>query len=147
MLYLYNLKIQKDKTICPKGLDLNYGFSSYVIAFTIGYICYPMFHYNAINIWMLTGLLLYLGFDVVLHRYVGSIPEKLCFTWQLFGINTIYGIIISVIITSLMISGGSSKYLFFNEMSSDTKVMTVPKNQSFKCSVYKNGELVSSTTA
>jgi hypothetical protein len=40
---------------------------------------------------------------------------------------------------------GLGDYLIFNEVSSTKEVCTVPKKQTFKCSVYKNGELVGST--
>ena len=36
-----------------------------------------------------------------------------------------------------------SRYLFFNEMSSTSEVCSMPKKQTFKCSVYKNGQLLS----
>jgi len=39
----------------------------------------------------------------------------------------------------------SSQYMFFNERS-NRMICSMPKNQTFKCSVYKNGELVGSST-
>jgi hypothetical protein len=41
-----------------------------------------------------------------------------------------------------MYASGSGKFLFFNEISSNKEVCYQPKNQTFKCSVYKNGEAV-----
>jgi hypothetical protein len=54
------------------------------------------------------------------------------------------GIFSSALILSLMYSGGSSNYLFFNELSSTKEMCSLKKNQTFKCSVYKNGELIGS---
>jgi hypothetical protein len=42
-----------------------------------------------------------------------------------------------------MYAGGSGKYLFFNEVSSNKEMCSQPKKQTFKCSLYKNGELIS----
>ena len=42
-----------------------------------------------------------------------------------------------------MYAGGSGKYLFFNEMSSDKQVCYKPSNQTFKCSLYKDGQIIS----
>ena len=38
--------------------------------------------------------------------------------------------------------GGSGKYLFFNEVSSNKDICYQPSEQTFKCNVYKDGELV-----
>jgi hypothetical protein len=40
--------------------------------------------------------------------------------------------------------GGSSKFLFFNEESSNKEFCTQPSTQTFKCKVYKDGQLVGS---
>jgi hypothetical protein len=42
-----------------------------------------------------------------------------------------------------MYTGGSGKYLFFNEVSSNKDICYQPSEQTFKCSLYKNGELIS----
>jgi hypothetical protein len=40
-------------------------------------------------------------------------------------------------------SGNNRKFLFYNELISNNLVCSVPKKQTFKCSVYKNGEIIS----
>jgi hypothetical protein len=49
----------------------------------------------------------------------------------------------SAFIVSLMYSGGSGKYLFFNEVSSNKEICYQPKEQTFKCQMYKDGQLIS----
>jgi hypothetical protein len=39
-----------------------------------------------------------------------------------------------------------NNYLFMNEIYTNGQVCSMPSKQQFKCSVYKNGELVTSTT-
>jgi hypothetical protein len=48
----------------------------------------------------------------------------------------------SALIVTLMYAGGSGKYLFFNEVSSNKEVCYQPSKQTFKCQMYKDGELV-----
>jgi hypothetical protein len=36
-------------------------------------------------------------------------------------------------------------YLFINEINNNKEVCSMPSKQQFKCSVYKNGELVGSS--
>jgi hypothetical protein len=57
-------------------------------------------------------------------------------------LNILLGAGLSAAIVSLMYVGGSGKYLFFNEVSSNKDVCYQPSEQSFKCSLYKDGMLV-----
>ena len=49
-------------------------------------------------------------------------------------------------ISALIYSSPISNYLFTNEVSSNNEVCSMPSKQTFKCSVYKNGELLTTTT-
>jgi hypothetical protein len=59
-------------------------------------------------------------------------------------LNVLMGCATSAILVTLMYAGGSGKYLFFNEISSNKEMCYQPKQQTFKCSLYKNGEMVGS---
>ena len=41
-----------------------------------------------------------------------------------------------------MYAGGSGKFLFFNEVSSNKEICYQPKEQTFKCQVFQDGTLV-----
>jgi len=60
-------------------------------------------------------------------------------------INILLGSASAALIVSLMYAGGSSKFLYstggFDPSSAQR--CSMPSEQTFKCSVYKNGELVS----
>jgi hypothetical protein len=58
-------------------------------------------------------------------------------------LNILLGATSAALIVTLMYAGGSGKYLFFNEMSSDKQVCYKPSNQTFKCSLYKDGQIIS----
>jgi hypothetical protein len=62
-------------------------------------------------------------------------------TGDLF-LNVLLGIASAALIVTLMYAGGSGKFLFFNEVSSNKEICYQPKEQTFKCNVYKDGTLV-----
>jgi hypothetical protein len=118
----------------------NSSFSAFVFAFTIMYLCMPMFIYGSVNYWILCGLLSYFLIDIRI-KYLYQ-----CFSSGDLLLNIFIGAIISSISVIIIISSdGLKPYLFFNETSSNKEVCSMPKKQTFKCSVYKNGEMISST--
>jgi hypothetical protein len=117
----------------------NSGYSLFVMSFTIMYICLPMFLNNDVNYWIFGGLLAYLCVDIGIRHMKGCIT-----TLTNIMVNLLTGTAAGILIPSLLYVGGSSKYLFFNEISSNKEICSMPKKQQFKCSVYKNGEIIGS---
>jgi hypothetical protein len=62
--------------------------------------------------------------------------------WTEIILNMLGGIAIAASFIGLMHMGKSERFLFFNEVNSDKETCSRPSNQTFKCKVYKNGELV-----
>ncbi len=60
-------------------------------------------------------------------------------------INILLGAASAALIVSLMYAGGSSKFLYSTGSldPSSGERCSMPSEQTFKCSVFKNGELVS----
>ena len=58
--------------------------------------------------------------------------------------SIILGIIFGLVWFIIFWSSGKKDLLFYNELVSNNVVCNKPKKQTFKCSVYKNGEIVSS---
>lgn len=141
--YFNNATPMQDKgDICSAIQYSNYGnpsFSSFVFAFTITYLFVPMFYTGATNYWMFTALITYLCIDI----YVKIYEKCILYTSDLF-LNIVAGIFCGYLIISLMGWGGSNKYLFYNEQNSNKEVCSQPSTQTFKCKVYKDGELVGS---
>lgn len=134
---------KKDNSICSAVQFTQYGnptFSSFMFAFTIIYLMMPMFINNDVNFWIFGGLLTFFFLDTLIKIY------KKCITKMsdLF-INILLGAASAAIIVSLMYAGGSSKFLYSTGSSilSSAERCSMPSEQTFKCSVYKNGELVS----
>lgn len=133
-------QLTDDGTICNSVQYSMYGnssFSSFVFAFTITYLCIPMFLNGTANLWIFSVLLSYMFIDIYIKIY----KKCVIYTSDLF-LNVCAGIFCGYLIISLMNWGGSSKFLFFNEESSNRQVCTQPSTQTFKCKVFKDGELV-----
>ena len=140
-----SLPLKPDNTICTSIQYSKYGnptFRSFVFAFTLMYLSMPMFLNGEVNFWIFGGLLGYFFLDMFIKMYKKCVIK----TSDLF-LNVLLGLASSALIVTLMYAGGSSKFLFFNETSSTKEVCSVAKNQNFKCSIYKSGELVSSINA
>jgi hypothetical protein len=133
--------IVNDKTICTSVQYSKYGnptFSAFVFAFTLMYVFYPMFANGSINFWIFTLLIAYFIMDIFIKLYKKCVIK----VGDLF-INILLGATSAALIVTMMYAGGSGKYLFFNEMSSDKQVCYKPSNQTFKCSLYKDGTIIS----
>jgi hypothetical protein len=143
--YIYMMNggqpIINDNTICTTIQYSKYGnptFSAFVFAFTIMYLSLPMFSNGSPNFWIFSCLIIYFLLDVFIKLYKKCVIQ----TGDLF-LNILLGVTSSALIVSLMYAGGSGKYLFFNEVASDKEMCYQPSTQTFKCSMYKNGELIS----
>jgi hypothetical protein len=112
-------------------------FSAFVFAFTIMYISLPMFSYGDANLWIFVPLIVYFIVDIGIKLKNKCIPKMTDLV-----LNILLGAGLSAAMVSLMYAGGSGKYLFFNELSSNKDVCYQPSEQSFKCSLYKDGMLV-----
>ena len=144
--YIYMLSgsppIVNDRTICNSVQYSKYGnptFSAFVFAFTIMYLSMPMFSNGAANLWVFVALIAYACVDIFIKVYKNCIPKMS----DLF-LNVLMGLVSGAAIVSFMYIGGSGKYLFFNEVSSNKDICYKPKEQTFKCNLFRNGEMVGS---
>jgi hypothetical protein len=133
--------IINDRTICTSIQYSKYGnptFSAFVFAFTIMYLSFPMFSNGSVNYWIFILLVTYFFMDIFVKLYKNCIIK----TGDLF-LNVLLGAASAALIVTLMYAGGSGKYLFFNEISSDKEMCYQPSKQNFKCLMYKDGTLIS----
>tara|TARA_B110000495_G_C22990522_1_gene583190 strand:+ start:556 stop:1170 length:615 start_codon:yes stop_codon:yes gene_type:complete len=131
-------KLQGDGSICTSVEYSEYGnatFSAFVFAFTIMYLSLPMFSNGAANFWVFGALVVYFFIDIYIKIYKGCIVNNK---------DLILNILVGVVMGGLFVSVMSSKYVFFNEVSSNKDMCSQPKEQTFKCQVYKDGTLVGS---
>jgi len=133
--------IVNDRTICTSIQYSKYGnptFSSFVFAFTIMYLSYPMFSNSSVNYWVFISMISYFFLDMFIKIYKNCIIK----TGDLF-LNVLLGAASAALIVTLMYVGGSGKYLFFNEVSSTKDVCYQPSKQTFRCKMFKDGQLIS----
>lgn len=134
------LPAKNDGTICTSVQYSAYGnptFSAFVFSFTAMYLLYPMFANGSINFWLFSGIIVYFFIDI----FVKTTKKCKINAGDMF-LNIFAGLLIAVVIVVLMYGGGSGQYLFFNETQNNKDVCTMPTKQTFKCNVYKNGELI-----
>jgi hypothetical protein len=136
--------IQDNNSICTSVQYSKYGnpsFSAFVFAFTITYLSIPMFTNSNVNYWVFSGLIIYFILDIIM-----KLSKKCIVKMTDLILNILAGAGCAGVIISAMTAGGSSKYLFYNSSVSDSSQCSMPSKQTFKCSVYKNGEIVAGTT-
>jgi len=136
-------EMKVDGTICTAVQFSKYGnatFSTFVFAFTLMYLCMPMFQNGSVNWSLFSVLLFWIFLDVGIKVY----QKCLSLTGNMGSIfvDLLAGMSLGVLISTIMFATGNGKYMFFNETSSDKEICSMPKKQQFKCAVYKNGELV-----
>ena len=134
--------------ICNYGVFLpttNYTFSTFILVLTLTYFVMPMIvigNTNTVNYMVLMFFLTYICYDIGIKRLYGCID----FSSQLLG-DIFSALALGAIIVTTLISTGNTSLLFINELTSNKEVCTRPSKQQFKCSLYKNGEIVGSSVS
>jgi hypothetical protein len=112
-------------------------FNSALFIFTFVYIFIPMMSNNSINIAFLSILLILFAIDS------GIRLKNQCTTY----VGILFGALIGFIYGSLwylLINSQSPSLLYYDDLLSNKVACSRPTKQQFKCSVYKNGELLKS---
>ena len=113
-------------------------FNSVFISFTFIYLLLPMLVNNQIN-FIILGVIASL---FVVDAYV-KVNNRCTPGLRGIGYGLILGLAFGTAWYLLFKITGNEKFLFFNDLTSNNVVCNRPANQSFKCSVYKNGQIVS----
>jgi hypothetical protein len=115
--------------------------SSLIIAFTVAYLILPMKYNNQMNYAVLGFLLCLLGVDVITK------VQNKCTTYAGSILGGLVGFLLGTLWYIFFHAAGFDSLLYFDELRSDNVICSRPTKQTFKCSVYKNGELISSNIA
>jgi len=119
----------------PLQLYSNPSFNSALFLFTIAYITIPMLVKDSINIPLLVVLLCIFAVDtVVRNMYRCTSP-----------VGTVLGGVLGIVwgvAWYLLIQNSAPNLLFYEDLISNRVACSRPTEQKFKCSVYKNGELL-----
>jgi hypothetical protein len=109
-----------------------------IISFTIAYLVMPMKYNKQMNYVVLIFLLCLLVIDILTK------VQNKCTTYPGTILGALIGFLLGLLWYALFNSSGYKSLLYFDELRSDNVVCSKPTKQTFKCSVYKNGELISS---
>lgn len=132
--------------ICETGVifpDTDKTFSVFILCLTFIYFILPMIiitsknKVDTINYWVLSFFAIYICYDIGVKRA----SECIRFDGSLL-LDGLLGVAIGAVIVCSIMFTDNSGLLFINELTSNKEVCTRPSKQQFKCSVYKNGEVV-----
>jgi len=115
--------------------------NSVYIAFTFAYLFLPMNYNSQMNYAIISALLILFAIDAS-----AKIMNK-CTTVGGVVIGALVGFILGSLWYTIFHMVGSDNLLYFEETQSNATRCEMPTKQTFKCSVYKNGVLVSSNIA
>ena len=147
--------MEKLPDVCSTGLINTFIpedvlFGTYLLSFTLFYFLTPMIllsidtKSDSINYLILLFFVCYIFLDLAIKKQLGC--DKKIKAVDVIG-NIFSGILLGGGLSSLIYTSPISYLLFINETSSNKEVCSMPTDQKFKCRVYKNGELVGSTTS
>ena len=125
-------------------LGYNYKIPSFQVAiswFTLVYLFIPMVQNSLLNPAVIVVLLVGAGINMV------YLQAKKCTNFQGIFLGAIIGCLMAAVMVSILSVSGNRDLLFYNELVSNNAICTKPSKQRFKCSTYKNGELVSNAIA
>jgi hypothetical protein len=115
--------------------------SCMIIAFTIAYLALPMKYNKQMNYVVLAFLMSLLVVDMLTK------VQNKCTTYPGSMMGALVGFIFGTIWYIIFHGLGFDSLLYFDELRSNNVICSRPTKQTFKCSVYKNGELISSNIA
>ena len=109
-----------------------------ITLFTLTYLVVPMIETSVVNP-VVIGLMLILSGINMTYQY-----QNRCSSLEGIALSIVVGIILGLIWFIIFWTAGKKDLLFYNELVSNNVVCNRPQKQTFKCSVYKNGEIISS---
>lgn len=115
--------------------------SSMIIAFTAAYLIVPMIFNSQMNYIVFAFFLIIFGIDGFYKLSVN------CTKTSGVIIGGITGAFLGLSWFILFHSTGYDSLMYFNDFQSNNVMCSKPNKQTFKCSVYKNGQLISSNIA
>lgn len=110
--------------------------NSVLISFTIAYLLLPMITTKQTNYGLIVAL-----FSIFIIDAISKIMNR-CTTTAGVILGLLTGTLFGSLWYTLFHSTGHNSLLYFDEVISNKVYCSRPKKQTFKCAVYKNGELI-----
>jgi hypothetical protein len=116
-------------------------FISALYAYTIIYMIIPMATYDVFNIPLIIILLIFSVIDVIVRFKYG------CTNTKAVALGAVLGAGAATIWFFMLKESGNSSLLFYDDLVSNKQSCSRKNNEQFKCSVYKNGELLNTLSS
>lgn len=129
--------------ICSAGSFLPYDkstYSIYILTFSMAYLLMPMLMADNVNYLIILFFTVYIAY-ILLFNTLKSCYTSLVDTL----VNLVGGYGLGSLIAFLIYISPMKNFLFLNELASTREICSQPKQQTFRCSLFRNGELVSSS--
>lgn len=110
-------------------------------AFTLAYLLSPMYDNGQPNVLLVTVLLSFILIDCV------SKVKNRCTNKMGVSIGAVLGALMGYSWYAIFKFTGNESLLYYNELQSNNVQCSRPSKQTFKCTVYKNGEVISESIA
>lgn len=110
-------------------------------AFTLAYLIPPMYDNGQPNVLLVTVLLSFILIDCV------SKVKNRCTNKLGVSIGVVLGTLMGYSWYAIFKLTGNESLLYYNELQSNNVQCSRPSKQTFKCTVYKNGEVISESIA
>lgn len=115
--------------------------SCLILGYTFAYLLQPMIFNKQMNYFVIAAMMGLIGIDMMTK------VKMKCTTAAGTLMGVTLGIVVAIIWYNILRATNNESLLYFEELQSNNVKCSQPSKQTFKCSVYKNGELVSSNIA
>jgi len=131
-----------DKATCHQsawlGSHQNPSMSSFLIMYTLAYLATPMAVNSDWNIMAIAAFLFLFGVDTMVKT-----KSKCASKWGVVN-GGVLGLFTGGLMYFILSAIGMQKLLYMSMGDSNKVFCSKPKEQNFKCNVYKNGSIISS---
>lgn len=115
--------------------------SSLFLAFTFAYLLIPMYSNSTYNYGIISSML------ILMFGNVYAKTRSRCFDTSAGVMGTLVGFLFGTLWYVMLQASNAQQFLYFGEMDSNAVRCSMPTEQTFRCSMYKNGTLISSDIA
>lgn len=110
-------------------------------AFTLAYLLFPMYDTKQVNVLLIAVLSLFLVLDAI------SKVKNRCTNNMGVALGALLGALMGYCWYAIFKYTDNETLLYYNDLQSNNVQCSRPSKQTFKCRVYKNGELISESIA
>jgi hypothetical protein len=141
--------------ICETGKIMPFTgrtYSTFLMVYTLCYFVTPMFiltkmnDENMVNYYVIAFFAAYIIFDIMMKSSLPFAMGCIDFGIGLAG-DILVGILFGVMMSLLLFYSDKISLMFINELNSNKEVCSVPSKQMFRCSVFKDGQIIGSSVS